>query len=207
MFNTRAKQERKLGTPLFLKPFRSLTGKSAITRRPTRPGQHGAARRRMGSEYARQLIEKQKVRFTYGVRETQMKNYFRKASKSTENTGSALIGLLERRLDNVVFRLGIVPSRSMARQLVSHGHIHVNGRRLSAPSAQMRVGDVITIRPQSASHPVLKDMAERLEKGEVPSWLAMNAETREGTLKALPTEIDTSFDIFLVVDYYSKLVK
>ncbi len=207
MFNTRAKQERKVGTPLFLKPYRSVTGKSAITRRPARPGQHGAARRRSGSEFSRQLLEKQKLRFTYGVREAQMKKYFKIASKSSSNTGPALVGLLERRLDNVVYRLGLTPSRSVARQLVGHGHIQMNGKRVSAPSAQTRVGDVIRVRPQSKESPVFKDLGDRLKKADAPNWLSMNAETAEGTLKTLPKDIDTGFDISLVVDYYSKLVK
>ncbi len=207
MFNTKAKQERKLGTPLFLKPYRSATGKSAIVRRPSRPGQHGAARRRAGSEFARQLLEKQKLRFTYGVREAQMKKYFTIAMKSDESTGAALVTLLERRLDNVVYRLGLAPSRSVARQVVGHGHIQVDGKRVSAPSAQTYIGDVVRIRPQSKDYAPFKDLAERLKKADAPAWLSVNAETAEGTVKALPKDVDTSFDISLVVDYYSKLVK
>lgn len=207
MFNTKARQERKLGTPLFLKPYRSATGKSAIVRRPNRPGQHGASRRRAGSEFARQLLEKQKLRFSYGVREAQMKKYFKKASMSAENTGSALVSLLERRLDNVVYRLGLTPSRSVARQIVGHGHIQVNGKRVSAPSAQTYIGDVIRIRPQSKEYAPFRDLAERLKKAEAPNWLTVNPETAEGTVKMLPKDIDTGFDISLVVDYYSKLVK
>ena len=207
MFNTKAKQERKVGIPLFLKPNRSTTGKSAITRRPGRPGQHGASRRRTGSEFARQLLEKQKLRYTYGIREAQMKNYFKKASMSTENTGAALVSLLERRLDNVVYRLGLTPSRSVARQLVGHGHVQVDGKRVSAPSAQTYIGDVIAIRAKSKESSNFKDLAERLKKVDAPSWLSLNPETAQGTVKALPKDIDTGFDISLVVDYYSKLVK
>ena len=193
--------------PLFLKPNRSATGKSAIVRRPARPGQHGASRRRAGSEFSRQLLEKQKIRFTYGVREAQMKKYFKIASKSQENTGPALISLLERRLDNVVYRLGLAPSRSVARQAVGHGHIQMNGKRVSAPSAQTYIGDVIRIRPQSKEYGNFKEVAERLKKADAPNWLTMNPETAEGTVKMLPKDIDTGFDISLVVDYYSKLVK
>jgi small subunit ribosomal protein S4 len=207
MFNTRARQERKVGTPLFLKPNRSLTGKSAITRRPARPGQHGAARRRTGSEFARQLLEKQKLRFTYGVREAQMKNYFKQASKSSENTAAALVSLLERRLDNVVYRSGLAPSRSVARQAVGHGHIQVNGKRVSAPSAKVYLGDVVRIRPQSKDYATFKDLAERMKKADAPNWISVNPETAEATVKILPKDIDTGFDISLVVDYYSKLVK
>ncbi len=207
MFNTKARQERRLGTPLFLKPNRSATGKSAIVRRPNKPGQHGEMRRRAPSEFGRQLAEKQKIRYSYGVREAQMKKYFTIASHGATTTGPALINLLERRLDNVVYRLGLAPSRSVARQIVNHGHIQVNGRRLNAPSAQVYVGDAIRVRPQSKEKGPFRDLADRLKKTEVPNWLTINLETTEGTVKLLPKDIDTSFDISLVVDYYSKLVK
>lgn len=207
MFNTKAKQERRLGTPLFLKPNRSATGKSAITRRPTKPGQHGAMRRRAGSEFGRQLAEKQKIRYSYGIREAQMKNYFREASKSAANTGSTLLSLLERRLDNAVYRLGLTPSRSVARQAVGHGHIQVNGRRVKAPSARVYVGDVIRIRPESKDLAPFREVSERVKKADTPNWLTMNPETLEGTVKLLPKDVDAGFDIALVVDYYSKLVK
>jgi len=207
MFNTKAKQERRIGIPLFLKPFRSATGKSAIVRRPNKPGQHGARRRRGSSEFGKQLTEKQKVRYTYGVREAQMRIYFKKANKSQTTTGGALISLLEGRLDNAVYRLGLASSRSIGRQLVGHGHIQVNGRRVSAPSAQMHVGDVISIRPNSAKIGVFRDLAEQIKTVETPAWLLLNPETMQGTVKALPENIDTGFDIPLVVDYYSKLVK
>lgn len=208
MFDTRARKERRLGTPLFLKPFRSLTGKSAITRRPARPGQHGAARqRRGGSEFGKQLAEKQKIKYTYGLRETQLRNAFAKANKSSAATGQAMLVLLERRLDNVVYRVGLAPSRSVARQAIGHGHIFVNGHRVSAPSYMVYEKDVITIRPQSKEYQIFKDVAERAAKAQTPTWLLMNPQTLEGTVKSLPKDIDASFDISLVVDYYSKIVK
>jgi ribosomal protein S4 len=130
MFNSSSKKERRLGTPLFLKPFRSATGKAAMARRPGKPGQHGQARtRRGGSEFGKQLAEKQKIQFTYGIRDSQMRIIFKKASKSLSTTGPLFVSLLERRLDNVVYRLGFAPSRSVARQVVGHGHIFVNGER------------------------------------------------------------------------------
>ncbi len=207
MFDTRARKERRLGMPLFLKPNRSVTGKSAITRRPSKPGQHGASRRRAGSEFSKQLAEKQKVRYTYGLRETQLRNAFKDAKKSQTGIGMTLINLLERRLDNVVYRLGIAPSRSVARQAVGHGHIFVNGKRVSAPSARLRAGDVITIRPQSKDMAIFKDVAERATKAQTPVWLTINPQTLEGTIKMLPKDVDAGFDISLVVDYYSKIVK
>ncbi len=208
MFDTRARKERRLGMPLFLKPHRSATGKSAITRRPSKPGQHGASRRRAGSEFGKQLAEKQKIRYTYGLRETQLRNAFKDASKSHSGIGNALIGLLERRLDNVVFRLGIAPSRSVARQIIGHGHMFVNGKRVSAPSYRTRAKDVISIRPQSRELAIFKDVAERLSKQQqTPTWLVVNPQTIEGTVKSLPKDVDAGFDISLVVDYYSKIVK
>jgi small subunit ribosomal protein S4 len=207
MFDTRAKKERRLGTPLFLKPFRSMTGKSAITRRPNKPGQHGAARRRSGSEFGKQLSEKQKVKATYGLRETQLRNIFVEANKSKLPTGQVVLSLLERRLDNVVFRMGIAPSRSVGRQMVSHGHIFVNGRRSSAPSTRLRANDVVTIRPQSKEFQIFKDTMERLSKAQTPNWVSVNPQTAEGTVKSLPKDLDLGFDISLVVDYYSKIVK
>mgnify|MGYP000944983554 CR=1 FL=1 len=207
MFDTRAKKERRLGTPLFLKPFRSATGKSAITRRPNKPGQHGAARRRSGSEFGKQLSEKQKVKATYGLRESQLRNIFVEANRSKMPTGQVVLSLLERRLDNVVFRMSIAPSRSVARQMVSHGHIFVNGRRASAPSTRLRANDVVTIRPQSKEFQIFKDTMERISKAQTPSWISINPQTGEGTVKSLPKDLDLGFDISLVVDYYSKIVK
>src|SRR6185436_20123316 len=125
MFDTSSKKERALGVPLQLKPFRSASPKSAILRRPNRPGQHGGGRRRPPSEFAQQLNEKQKFKYTYGLREAQIRRIFQKASKAASSTGPMFMSLLERRLDNVVFRLGIAPSRSVARQFISHGHIQV----------------------------------------------------------------------------------
>ena len=207
MFDTRAKKERRLGTPLFLKPFRSATGKSAITRRPNKPGQHGAARRRSGSEFGKQLSEKQKVKATYGLRESQLRNIFVEANRSKMPTGQVVLSLLERRLDNVVFRMSIAPSRSVARQMVSHGHIFVNGHRASAPSTRLRANDVVTIRPQSKEFQIFKDTMERISKAQTPSWISINPQTGEGTVKSLPKDLDLGFDISLVVDYYSKIVK
>lgn len=207
MFDTRARKERRLGTPLFLKPFRSTTGKSAIVRRPGKPGQHGAAHRRSGSEFGKQLAEKQKIKYTYGLRETQLRNAFAEAMHRKGATGQALLALLERRLDNVVYRLGIAPSRSVARQMVGHGHMFMNGRRVSAPSTRVKVGDTITIRPQSKDMQIFKDVSERVTKAQVPVWLAINPQTLEGSVKHLPKDLDLGFDISLVVDYYSKIVK
>ncbi len=207
MFNTRSKRERSLGTSLGLKPFRSAGPKSAITRRPGKPGQHGSARRRGPSEFGEQLAEKQKFKYSYGLREAQLRNTFKKASKSQSNTGPLFVSLLERRLDNVVYRLGIAPSRSVGRQLIGHGHIHVNSRRVSAPSYQVKANDIIAIRPESKDHPVLKELAEKLKKYQTPSWLSIDPVSLQGKVVTLPKDVEAPFDISLVVDYYSKIVK
>ena len=207
MFDTKSKKERSLGTPLQLKPFRSAGPKSAIVRRPQRPGQHGGARRRAPSEFGEQLKEKQKFKYTYGLREAQLRNTFKKASKSPSNTGPLFLSLLERRLDNVVYRLGLAPSRSVARQLVSHGHIQVAGKRVKAPSYSVRPHEIIRIRPESKDQPLFKDISERLNKLQTPNWLMVDPVSGEGTVVSLPKDVEMPFDISLVVDYYSKIVK
>ncbi len=207
MFDTKERKERALGTRLFLKPNRSNSPKAAIVRRPYRPGLHGKAHRRAASEYALQLAEKQKFKHTYGLREAQMRIAFKKAMKSPSTTGPLFVSLLERRLDNVVFRLGFAPSRSVARQVISHGHIWVNGRRTKAPSFSVKLGDVVTIRPQSKDHPVFRPLAETIKKYEAPGWLKVDAEKFEGKVVTLPKDLEIPFDIALLVDYYSKIVK
>ena len=207
MFDTREKKERSVGTRLFLKPFRSQSPKAAMVRRPQRPGMHGKAHRRAPSEFSQQLSEKQKIKYTYGLREAQLRNTFKKAMKSPATTGPLFMSLLERRLDSALFRLGFAPSRSVARQLIGHGHIQVNGKRVKAPSFQVRPKDVISIRPASKAHPLFKDLSERLAKVETPSWLQLDAPQAEGKVTALPRDFEMPFDIGLVVDYYSKIVK
>jgi small subunit ribosomal protein S4 len=204
MFNTKEKKERSLGTKLFLKAHRCSSPKCVIIRRPKRPGSHGGDRRRALSEFGQQLREKQKIQFTYGVRETYLKKIFGLAAKNPGVTGPMIIGFLERRLDNAVFRLGFAPSRSVARQLVSHGHILVSGRKVTIPSFQVKTGDTIVIRPQSANHPLLKDLKTNLAKYEPPVWLGLDKEKLEGRVVSLPKDFEIPFDVNLVVDYYSK---
>ncbi len=205
MFDTREKKERSLGVKLFLKAGRCNSPKCATVRRPSRPGFHGKSkRRRTLSEASFQLNEKQKLRYSYGVRETQMRRVFSKAVKNPGVTGQMMLSLLERRLDNVIYRLGMAPSRSVARQLVGHGHFTVNGRKVTIPSFLVKIGDKISIRPQSASHPLFGDLELTLKKYEPPVWLSLDKEKKVGEIKALPKETEISFDINKVVDYYSK---
>ncbi len=207
MFNTKEKKERSLGTKLFLKPYRCGSPKCVCVRRPFRPGLHGKARRRPLSEFGQQLMEKQKFQWSYGLREGQIKNIFREALKNPAVTGATFIELLERRLDNVVYRLGLAQSRSIARQLINHGHIIINGRRTTIPSCRVRVGDAITIRPQSKGYKQFAELSENLKKYEPPVWLALDKEKLEGKVLSLPKDSDLSFDVNMVVDYYSKAVK
>ena len=207
MFNTTEKKERSLGIKLFLKPHRCLSAKCVTVRRPTRPGVHGKAYRRALSEYGEQLKEKQKIQFSYGLRETYMKKIFREALRNPSATGAMIMNFLERRLDNVVYRLGLAPARSVGRQLVSHGHILVNSRRVDIPSYQVKAGDTIAIRLQSKNHPAFKDLSAALSKYEPPSWLALDKEKLEGKVISLPKDFDETFDLSKVVDYYSKAVK
>lgn len=208
MFNTTEKKERSLGTKLFLKAHRCASPKCVTVRRPTRPGLHGTARRRRAlSEFGQQLQEKQRFQFSYGLRESQMKTIFKQALKNPANTGEMIMSTLERRLDNVVHRLGFASSRSIARQLIGHGHIMVNGRRLSIPSYQVKVGEKIFIRPESQNLQVFKDLRADIKKYEPPIWLALDKEKLEGQVVNLPKDFDLPFDISKVVDYYSKVVK
>lgn len=207
MFNTKEKRERSLGVKLFLKPSRCASPKCVSVRRPNRPGLHGKARRRAPSEFGEQLMEKQKFQFSYGLRDGQIKRIFREALKNPAVTGQAFLALLERRLDNVIFRLGFAPSRSVARQLVGHGHIMVNGRKVTVPSFRVRVGDALTLRPESKESGSLSGIAESIKKYEPPSWLSIDKEKLEGRVLSLPKDFDQSFDVGRVVDYYSKVVK
>ncbi len=207
MFNTTEKRERRLGTRLFLKGTRCQSPKCVNARRPTPPGAHGKDRQRPLSEFGTQLREKQKFQWSYGLREAQMKRVFKEAMKNPAVTGDVFLSFLERRLDNVAYRLGFGASRAVARQLVGHGHLFVNGRKVTVPSYRVRPNDVISIRPQSKEHAGLKDLAETLKAYEPPTWLSMNKETLEGKVVAMPKDFDNSFDVNMVVDYYSKVVK
>ena len=204
MFNTKEKRERSLGTKLFLKADRCNSPKCVTVRRPQRPGLHGNAYRRQSSEFGQQLKEKQKIKFLYGIRERQFQNIFNSAAKNPGVTGEMIMKLLEKRLDNVVYRLGLAPSRSVARQLVGHGHVLVNNRRVTIPSCQVKVNDLISIRPQSKDHPILKDLAVRLKNYDPPVWLQLDKEKYESKVIAEPKDLEVPFDVNLVVDYYSK---
>jgi small subunit ribosomal protein S4 len=208
MFDTREKRERSLGAKLFLKSERCNSPKCVMVRRPTRPGVHGAGKKfQRISEYGTQLKEKQKVKYSYGLREKTFRRIILEAIKSPGVTGEVILTLLERRLDNVIYRMGFAPSRAIARQLVSHGHFIINNRKVTIPSYQMKVGDKVRVRPQSEKHPSFKELQRDITKLDLPNWVSRTQDKLEGEMMALPRDIDMPFDINMVVDYYSKILK
>jgi len=206
MNDSKCKKCRRAGEKLFLKGDRCFTQKCAMVRSPKLPGVHGAKRRRAGSEYGVQLNEKQKVKRSYFLREKQFRNYFDSASKKEGVTGDVLLETLERRLDNVVFRGGLAGSRSSSNQIVGHGHITLNGRRVDVPSILVKVGDKIAIRKGSAAKAVFKDLAEKLKKYETPAWIDLNKNDLTLEIKRLPQkdDVDSVFNMQLITEFYSR---
>lgn len=199
---------RREGMKLFLKGERCSSPKCALERRSYAPGMHGrqAQYRRRVSDYGRQLRAKQRVRRIYGVLERQFRRYFEMARRTRGRTGAELLCILERRLDNVVYRLGLGDSRAQARQLVSHGHFEVNGRKLNIPSALVKAGDEVQVRGSSRDNGHFLGLAEILEHRSVPEWLSLNASEMSGTVVSLPKreQIDVPADEQLIVAYYSR---
>ena len=196
---------RREGTKLFLKGERCMTGKCAIDRRSTVPGQHGAANKKV-REYGMQLREKQKTKRYYGVLETQFRNCYAEAERQSGMTGENLLVLLERRLDNVVYRMGMAESRKEARQLVLHAHFTLNGKKVNIPSITVKVGDVIAIKEGSRDNAKIKSLMEGLASRLSPKWLEVNRENASAKVVALPAREDIDFDFNeqLIVELYSK---
>ncbi len=195
---------RREGEKLFLKGERCYTNKCAVARRAYAPGQHGQQKKKL-SEYGIQLREKQKARRYYGILEGQFRTYFEMASKQKGITGENLLQILETRLDNVVYRLGLGGSRPESRQLVIHAHFTVNGKKVNIPSYLLKVGDVIAVKETSRQVEKFKAVAEGATR-LVPKWLEFNAETLTGKVIALPTreDIDLPLKEHLIVELYSK---
>lgn len=193
------KLQRKIGEDLNLKTNAVKSAK----RLTVRPGQHGARGRRKLSDYGVQLKEKQKVKYIYGILEKQLRKLYAEASKNPTATGSALLSLLERRLDNVVFRAGWVPTRAAARQLVSHNHIQVNGQKMNIPSYSVQVGDQIIIRPKSTKIPlIVENLSDDAKKA--PSWLKVKGAAAKVEQIPERKEITEVIDEQLIVEYYSR---
>ena len=194
---------RREGQKLFLKGERCYSGKCALEKRSYAPGQHGQGRKK-SSEYGNQLREKQKCKRFYGLQETQFRNLFEKAAAKKGITGDNLLIMLETRLDNVVFRMGLASSRKEARQLVTHGHFTVNGKKADIPSMTLKAGDVVAVKEKSTSSPKFKEIKEMTIS--TPAWVTIDTQKLEGKVLAMPTrdQIDTPVAEHLIVELYSK---
>lgn len=196
---------RREGKKLYLKGERCTSGKCALDRRSTAPGQHGAAKKKV-SEYGIQLREKQTTRRYYGVLEKQFKNIYEEAARKEGMTGENLLILLERRLDNTVYRMGLAESHKEARQLVLHAHFTLNGKKVNIPSILVKPGDVISVKESSRSSEKFKALAEALEAKTAPKWLDVNKSELSAKVVSLPAreDIDFEFNEQLIVELYSK---
>ena len=197
---------RRSGEKLFLKGGRCFTVKCAVEKRPKPPGRQQMRRRQRVSDRGLQLREKQKARYTYANMEKQFRKFFVQAEKQAGITGENLLVLLERRLDNVVYRLGFADSRAQARQLVGHGHIMLNGRKTDIPSCLVKEGDTISWRSESARTEYYKLLAQSIESKTVLNWLSLDRQTLIGQVLSLPTpdDVDARFDGKAIVEYYSR---
>ncbi len=199
------KKCRREGVKLFLKGERCLTPKCSIVRRSYAPGEHGMRPIRL-SDFGVQLREKQKVRKIYGISERQFRNYFKKADRKEGITGDILFQLLEMRLDNVVYRLGLASSRRQARILIDHGHFLINGKKVDIPSYQVREGDKIEIKKRSKESFLFKQLTKKLSKYNPPSWLKLDSKKLKGEVLKIPErkEIDANIDESQIVEFYSR---
>ncbi len=200
MHSIKEKKERSLGVKLFIKADRCNSPKCAMIRHPYRPGMHGERGRRSVSDYGRQLQEKQKMQLLYGFNSRQMQNLFNAYSQEE------VLLRLEMRLDHVVFLLGFAKSPRIARQFVSHGHIHVNGRKVTIPSFHVKIGDVVRIRPESRDGKLFEDIHARLKEHTAPAWLELSPEKLEGKCVSNPPvgDLQLPFDINLVVQFFAR---
>jgi small subunit ribosomal protein S4 len=191
---------------LFLKGTKCFTEKCPVDRRGFPPGQHGQSRRSKVSEYGVQLREKQKVRRTYGLMETQFRNYFARALQQTGRTGETLVKLLERRFDNVVYRMGFAPSRKAARQLITHGHFLINSQAVDIPSYLLKAGDIVQVREKSKKLEVLHSSMKRMKDTAMLPWLSLDKAAMTGTFLNVPERADIPLNANeqLIVELYSK---
>lgn len=200
---------RRLGEKLFLKGERCMSAKCAMVKRPFPPGQKAKKRRGSLSEYGKELKEKQKMKKWYGLSESQMERYVKEVEKrraKIENVADALIEKIESRLDNTIFRLGLAKSRAQASKLVSHGHFMVNGRKVDIPSYEMKIGDVISIRPGSKKKEPLKDLDALMKNYKLPSWLNFDKDKGEGKFvkKPIAADVQLPVEIATLFEHYSR---
>lgn len=209
MDNNKCKICRRLGTKLFLKGDRCLSSKCIMIKRPYPPGQKKERRRGSGSEYGKELREKQRLKNWYNLRERQFSNYVKEVLTKrgqTEDAGNVLIKKLESRLDNVVFRMGFASSRAQAKQIVGHGHFLVNGRKTNIPSCQTKKGDIISLSSISAKKNIFKNILPDLKKYKAPSWIELSPEKLEAKIIGEPslTEAAPPIEISAIFEFYSK---
>lgn len=205
MLGPKEKKERALGEHLHLKGERCSGPKCAAVRKPYPPGMHGPKKRRKApSDFARQLKEKQKFKVSYGVNERNLARIFGEVQGSGKDTASEFIRALESRLDNVVFRLGFGKSRAMARKMVLHGHILVNGKKVTSPGFLTKVGDTVSIRPESHGKKAFSNLKDFWKSYDMPSWLALDENKEEGKIIAPPDETQISFETSLLIESFSK---
>ncbi|HOM33249.1 MAG TPA: 30S ribosomal protein S4 [Candidatus Paceibacterota bacterium] len=204
--DSKCKKCRRAGEKLFLKGERCYGIKCALLRKPYAPGMHKKRKTKNTSEYGRQLEEVRKVKVTYGVNEAQMKKYFNESAKSKASTSDEFFKKLELRLDNIIFRLGFASSRREARQMVSHGHILVNGKKIDVPAYKLKKGDIITIRSQSLEKSAFKDLSKKLKKVQLPDYLTLNPEKLEAKVIGEPSLAKElpPFDFRQIVEFYSR---
>lgn len=204
--DSKCKQCRREGEKLYLKGEKCFTAKCPVSRRSYKPGQHGPTSKARPTPFGVQLREKQKAKNTYGLQEKQFRNYFEKATKLVGNTGEYLVQMLEMRLDNIVFRMGLGKSRSLARQLVAHGHVQVNGKKVNIASYQVKPGDIITVTDRVMRSKLMTGETGRIEKFQAPSWLNLDAKAFSGKVLMKPAgeELKQNFDPKLIVEFYSR---
>ena len=205
MVGPKEKLERGLGMSLGLKGDRAGSPKSALIRKPYKPGAHGPkGRMKAMSEFGLQIKEKRKFKLTYGVDDRGLRRLFELATVAKGATGAKMVEFLERRLDNVVYRLGFAPTRGAARQLISHGHIVVNKKRVTSPGFTVRKGDVIAVREGSETTGAIAKRRELLKKWDPPAWLSLHPEKLEGTVVEAPVSSEIPFEINLLIESFSK---
>jgi len=206
--NTQCKRCRRAGEKLFLKGEKCNSAKCPMIKRNFAPGVHGPLQRMNKlTNYGKQLKEKQKTKRMYGLLELQFRNYFEKAKKKVGNTGELLFRFLESRLDNTVYRIGLSASRRSARQIVGHGHVRVNGKKVTIPSYQVKVGDIITLSERALTKKGFAEVKNRLNKGEgVPAWISVDKNALSGKITSLPKlgDIAVNVDWKTIVEFYSK---
>ena len=202
----KCKQCRREGTKLFLRGERCLSSKCAMVKRNYPPGLHGTKRQSRLSGYGLQLREKQKAKKIYQILEKQFRRYYEKAARQKGDTGEILLQLLEKRFDNVVYRLGFGKSRNAARQLISHGHLLVNNRPCNIPSCQMKIDDIITIKQSKSTNKYFKELPKLIGKTDTPKWLELDKKGLTGKVIGYPTmeELHQEIDPYLIVEFYSR---